>query len=194
VYLTFDDGPELSSTSAVLEILSKHQAKATFFLIAQRAREYRALVDHILREGHAIGDHSLDHRFRNYFRGYVRVRRWLEAGQTEWRDLGLDSQLVGFRPPAGMCTPPLLRAVNDLHWPVILWQKRFFDTVIPWSATRAVKSVAHLRGGEIILLHDRQAPQRVARFCRTLDQYLRAIQERGFELHALPKIPGGHRS
>lgn len=188
IFLTFDDGPEPGSTGAVLDVLERHQAKATFFLIANKARENMKMVGEILSAGHAIGDHSLDHRYRNYFRGDVGIRQWLTTGENEWKRLGLKERLVGFRPPAGICTPPLLRVTNKLGWPVILWSTRFFDAVTPWTEARALKSASEISSGSIVLLHDRQKNKRVNKFCKVLDEYVHALKARGFELAALPRL------
>jgi peptidoglycan/xylan/chitin deacetylase (PgdA/CDA1 family) len=189
IFLTFDDGPEPGSTERVLEVLDRHQVHATFFLIATKARENMRLVGEILRLRHAIGDHSLDHRYRNYFRSTAGIERWLNAGAREWQRLGLKDQIVGFRPPAGICTPPLLRAVGRLGWPVILWNARFYDAALPWTEAGALKSALSISGGSIVLLHDRQSPNRISNFCQVLERYILALKDRGFEMASLSKAP-----
>jgi peptidoglycan/xylan/chitin deacetylase (PgdA/CDA1 family) len=60
VALTFDDGPS-RWTHLVLELLREHEARATFFVIGQRAREHPELVKQIVAEGHELGSHTLTH-------------------------------------------------------------------------------------------------------------------------------------
>src|SRR5262249_31521864 len=67
LYLTFDDGPFPPCTEEVLAVLAALEAKATFFLIAERAESHPSLVKRLLDEGHAIGNHSLDHRYQPFF-------------------------------------------------------------------------------------------------------------------------------
>ena len=55
--LTFDDGPNPQYTDTVLEILDKHEAKATFFLIGSRVKLYPEYVRKIKEKGHQIGKH-----------------------------------------------------------------------------------------------------------------------------------------
>jgi peptidoglycan/xylan/chitin deacetylase (PgdA/CDA1 family) len=57
VALSFDDGPHPEFTPQVLEILKRHDAKATFFLIGERALRYPEVVARIRAEGHEIGNH-----------------------------------------------------------------------------------------------------------------------------------------
>jgi peptidoglycan/xylan/chitin deacetylase (PgdA/CDA1 family) len=58
VALTFDDGPHPVHTPQVLDILKRHNAHATFFLIGERARQHPELVARIRAEGHEIGNHT----------------------------------------------------------------------------------------------------------------------------------------
>ena len=57
VALSFDDGPDAEFTPQVLEILERDGAKATFFLIGERAKRHPELVERIRAAGHEIGNH-----------------------------------------------------------------------------------------------------------------------------------------
>lgn len=61
VALTFDDGPDLHWTPQVLEVLSKYNAKATFFLVGRQVDKYPDMVKRIVDEGHAVGNHTWSH-------------------------------------------------------------------------------------------------------------------------------------
>ena len=54
IALTIDDGPSPAHTTALLDLLDRFQARATFFLIGKRAEEYPHLVTEILARGHAV--------------------------------------------------------------------------------------------------------------------------------------------
>ena len=62
VALTFDDGPHPDTTPHLLELLAKHDAKATFFLVGKQVQTYPHLAAQISDEGHTIGVHGLHHR------------------------------------------------------------------------------------------------------------------------------------
>lgn len=59
--LTFDDGPHAEYTREILEVLAKHQIKATFFNIGIHIAAYREIVEEIAAAGHQIGNHSYYH-------------------------------------------------------------------------------------------------------------------------------------
>ncbi len=183
LYLTFDDGPDALGTPAVLELLKKLQCHATFFLIAEKAKAHPDLVQTILDEGHSIGNHSLDHRYRAFFASSSQMQSWIEDSTAIFKGMGIFP--VGFRPPAGVRTPKLHQALGRLKVPLILWNKRFFDTTLPFTAARALRSLEQTNPGSIILLHDRQRPARLLPFLKTLEIYLRAGQSKGLQFRAL---------
>ena len=63
-YLTFDDGPSLSGTAQILDILKENNVKATFFVIYDDTKEAEALYKRIVDEGHTIGIHSASHDYQ----------------------------------------------------------------------------------------------------------------------------------
>src|ERR1700756_512392 len=63
IALTFDDGPDPHVTPAVLDVLHRHGARATFFLLTEQASTHRGLIVRMLEEGHEIGLH-FDHHDR----------------------------------------------------------------------------------------------------------------------------------
>ncbi|MGD0912486.1 MAG: polysaccharide deacetylase family protein, partial [Terracidiphilus sp.] len=61
IALTFDDGPNPEWTPKLLEILARHQVRATFFMLGKFAAAQPELVRRVAAEGHLIGDHSWSH-------------------------------------------------------------------------------------------------------------------------------------
>lgn len=57
VYLTFEDGPTAAYTPQILDILAEYNAKATFFVNGWQLKGKEAIVQRIVREGHALGNH-----------------------------------------------------------------------------------------------------------------------------------------
>ena len=61
VYLTFDDGPNPNHTPEVLDILARHGARATFFVIGSLVERYPAIFQRIVAEGHTVANHTWRH-------------------------------------------------------------------------------------------------------------------------------------
>lgn len=183
IFLTFDDGPSVYGTEKVLEILDQYSAKATFFCIAQEAKNNRSLFNEIVKRGHAIGNHSLDHNFSNFFASQKILNHWIQSSHGIFRDdLGIEP--VGFRSPAGVVTPPLTRALAELNIPLIHWNRRFFDTSVPigW-----MKSFHSYEAGDILLLHDKQRPWLRNNFYKNLPRLMDQLGHKGFDFSALSK-------
>lgn len=60
VALTFDDGPG-KDTPAILDVLARHGAKATFFMVGVEVMRFREIARRVTREGHEVGNHTLTH-------------------------------------------------------------------------------------------------------------------------------------
>jgi cellulose synthase/poly-beta-1,6-N-acetylglucosamine synthase-like glycosyltransferase/peptidoglycan/xylan/chitin deacetylase (PgdA/CDA1 family)/spore germination protein YaaH len=61
IALTFDDGPDPRWTPAILDILKREQAPATFFIIGKNGQAYPDLLRRVVNEGHEIGNHTYTH-------------------------------------------------------------------------------------------------------------------------------------
>jgi peptidoglycan/xylan/chitin deacetylase (PgdA/CDA1 family) len=154
VALTFDDGPHPTWTPRVLATLAKHEAKATFFLVARKAEEHPDVVRAILDAGHAVGLHSYAHDRLFALRRERRVRADLERGIATLEKL-TGSRPTLFRPPIGHTNPIIARVADKLDLTVVGWSAAGHDGVATANAEDVVSRVRRsLRDGAIVLLHD----------------------------------------
>ena len=65
-YLTFDDGPSVN-TGEILDILKKYDIKATFFVVGRSDDNSKNLYKRIVKEGHAIGNHTYSHEYKTLY-------------------------------------------------------------------------------------------------------------------------------
>ncbi len=184
VFLSFDDGPDPDLSPRVLDLLKEYGVKATFFVIAQKAEKYPQIIQRIQREGHAIGNHSLDHHYSPFFKGPQAIYKWVDDAEKLLKKIGIHNS-VGFRPPVGIRTPELARALKKLELPLILWEQRSFDKVIKFTAKRARSLAKRTQAGDIILLHDVQREEWHDDFLLGLKTL---IEELGKKSIFLPKI------
>src|SRR5215469_8886716 len=97
--LTYDDGPNDPYTLQLLEVLKRHEVKATFFLIGRFVQQRPEIARAIVEARHAIGSHTWDHP-NLVLVGQSDLRAQLEKTQRAIFDAtGVDAQL--FRPPFG---------------------------------------------------------------------------------------------
>ncbi len=91
VYLTFDDGPS-ACTPQVLDILKKNGIHATFFVLGEEAERYPDLIKRMVKEGHAVGNHTYNHEYSQLYRSFDQF--WSQIVKTEQ----ILDNLAGIRP------------------------------------------------------------------------------------------------
>ena len=152
VALTFDDGPGLPGTPAVLDFLAARGVVANFFLIGKNAVTHPTLLQRIVEEGHLIANHSFSHQ------------PWLTLAPTRvlTADLrrcqealrGEDAPPQFFRPPYGIRTHASAAAAAKNGLTVVGWDCGGFDTTGRSLAKLTTRLRRQLQPGSIILLHD----------------------------------------
>jgi peptidoglycan-N-acetylglucosamine deacetylase len=157
--LTYDDGPNDPWTSHLLDLLARHNLRATFFLIGRFVRQRPDLVREIRGAGHLIGNHTVSHPWLAV-QSPRRVREELAGCNAALEEI-LGEPVRFFRPPHGSRRPDVLRAARELGLTPVMWNAMGYD----WRTnTTAGQVAAHLergiarnqrRGrGSNLLLHD----------------------------------------
>lgn len=184
IALTFDDGPDPEVTPRVLDLLDAQQAKATFFVVGERARRYPQLLRDLVRRGHAVENHTDMHSVHFAWYGPKRLTREIGNAQQAITD-ACGIAPVFFRAPMGFRTPFLEPVLARLGLHLASWTRRGFDTVARDTQTVVNRLTANLAGGDILLLHDGIAVIRASRSTTlaSLPGLLQCLHERG--LHSV---------
>lgn len=152
VYLSFDDGPHPEHTPQLLDLLREHHVKATFFLIGDQAARYPDLVQRIVNEGHAIGNHSMTHPRMPALPARAQIADIKAADRVLSRFNGRKRQI--FRPPNGRATMATILDSLLHRRPLVLWTTDSKDYEL--DAEQIVRRLQQElpRGGDILLFHD----------------------------------------
>jgi peptidoglycan/xylan/chitin deacetylase (PgdA/CDA1 family) len=153
IALTFDDGPDPEVTPAVLDLLERADAKATFFCIGSRAEAHPDLVSSIRVRGHGIENHTYSHPNTFAFHGPRGMMSQIVRAQEAIERSGGGRPLL-FRAPAGIQNPWLGTVVGRAGLSLVSWSRRGYDTVSRNSGRVAARLGKGLRAGDILLLHD----------------------------------------
>ncbi len=153
VSLTFDDGPDPEVTPRVLELLDRHQAKASFFCIGEKAVAFPETVKESARRGHSVENHSYGHPFAFAFYGMSGLRREVESAQAVIAGITGRAPLY-FRAPAGFRSPLLDPVLAKCRMRYVSWTRRGYDAVRR-DPVRVLQRLAHgLAAGDVLVLHD----------------------------------------
>jgi peptidoglycan/xylan/chitin deacetylase (PgdA/CDA1 family) len=185
VALTFDDGPDRDTTPSFLDLLARHDTRATFFLLGRYAAQEPALVRRMVEEGHEIGVHGWTHRCVAWvgarrlvgdLRGTTRVVERVSGRRVRW-----------YRPPYGVLTTHALVAARSAGLSTVLWS----DWGVDWRRGRTPAQVLStvaggLRPGGTVLLHDTDRTSAPGSWRTTL-----AATERLLDLLAAREVPVG---
>lgn len=153
VWVTIDDGPS-GDTLAILDVLDAHGAKATFFVVAARARERPDLVREIVRRGHGLGNHSASHPAAWFWAlGPRRMAREIADAQATLRDI-TGQPPRWFRAVVGMANPFVAAPLARLGLARVAWSARGYDAVDGDVARVVARIGRDLAPGAIVLLHE----------------------------------------
>ncbi len=154
VWLTLDDGPDPLTTRPALAALAQAGARATFFVIGEKAERHPDLVQAILDGGHQLANHTWTHPQWSF---WIYPARWIERELT--RTSALLEAATGntpalFRSPAGMKSAALAPVLARLNLHLVHWSARGLDgrdTSVLRILNRVIQG---LEPGAILLLHE----------------------------------------
>jgi peptidoglycan/xylan/chitin deacetylase (PgdA/CDA1 family) len=175
VALSFDDGPSPQFTPQVLAILAQHGAKATFFVIGERAQRSPELVRRIRDEGHEVGNHyfingtCLGHSDDDFL-GYLE--------RTE-RAAAIAGPRKLFRAPGGVASSHQLALARQRGYTTVLGSAYPHDPMHPPVRYIQWLTEKNLGPGTIVILHDGIPDPR--RTIEALPHILEAGRHRGLQ-------------
>ena len=153
--LTFDDGPSPTWTPRMLDLLARHGAHATFFLLGKKARRNGALARRIVAEGQEVGLHG-DWHFPPQLMPAATFRAELARG-TAAIAAAAGAAPRFYRAPFGVLTPGRAALVRALGLVPTLGDVYPDDPARPGAKRIVARSLARLRAGSILMLHDSSA-------------------------------------
>ena len=178
IYLSFDDGPHPQITPFVLDELGKYDAKATFFCIGKNVKENREVYNRIIKEGHAVGNHTYSHPDGWKTNNVKYLQNILDARKF------IDSRL--FRPPYGRITRRQQKKLSMLKEPfnVVMWTVLSGDFDINISGRQCYNNVVNnTKSGSVIVFHDSEKAFERMQF--TLPRILQYFSEKGYQFEKI---------
>ena len=152
VALTFDDGPG-RSTRAVLDLLDRHDARATFFMVGSEALRDPETARAVVAAGQEVGSHSMHHLDHEAVSDEEAVADMVEGAEAIAKVLGFEPPL--YRAPYGRFIPATVAEARRRGWVCVHWSALGEDW-LPEATPRSVCDlvIRDLEPGGIVLLHD----------------------------------------
>ncbi|PGM64853.1 hypothetical protein CN947_06925 [Bacillus cereus] len=187
VALTFDDGPDNHYTPQILDILSENNIPATFFVVGQQIKWFPEIAKRIVREEHALGNHSWSHP--NFTK--------LTTSQVKEEVLSTEDEIISltgnkptlFRPPYGECTEADFQMIDGLGYKLIMWSVDTLD----WTgmSSEQILSIVKrdLSPGAIILQHSiKTLPGVLDGTVKALPIIINDLLSKGYEFVTVQKL------
>jgi peptidoglycan/xylan/chitin deacetylase (PgdA/CDA1 family) len=171
IALTFDDGPHVTLTPKLLDLLAARHLKATFFVIGQNAADHPDILRRAVREGHEIGNHSWSHpNFGKMSDDAVR-RELQKTDDAIVAAIGKRPTLM--RPPYGSITAHEKKWIHDeFGYRIILWDVDPLDWKRPGPSVVTARILKETKPGSIVLSHDIHPPT-IEAMPATFDQLIK---------------------
>ncbi len=193
VALTFDDGPSPPYTDQLLDILAKHNVKATFFMIGNRIERHPETLQRAIAEGHQIGNHSYSHPVLGFCPPSY-IQREIERTDDLLRQAGVTGELVIRAPILTRFLPVawVLAKGDRTHISCNVWSWDW-TTQNPDKITETVlkKTLSSTGAGSIIVLHDGKAENKDANRSGTVkatDQIITGLKQEGYRFVRLSDV------
>ncbi|HBB34534.1 MAG TPA: polysaccharide deacetylase family protein [Cyanobacteria bacterium UBA8803] len=183
IALTFDDGPWPRTTSQVLDILKHNNIVATFFWVGQNLQAYPKIAQQVVADGHAIGNHTWHHSYRQMDRPTA-VAELDKTAELIYKTTGIRTAL--FRPPGGILTNGVADYAKQRNYTIIMWSNDPMD-YRPLSAKELVKNVIRTaKPGCIVLMHDGGGNHYET--VKALPETIQELQKLGYRFVSVPEL------
>lgn len=183
VALTVDDAPS-PVTREILDLLHRHGARATFFVLGGRVSGREEVLRRVVRDGHELGNHMMEDRPTWRLHPDALGTRMREAG----RILARFDTVRWFRPGGGWFDEDVVRTARESGYRVALGSLYPFDVWLPWPGVLANFVDRKARPGDVLVLHD--GAERGRRTLEVLARVLPALRRRGFRVVTLSELAG----
>ena len=178
VYLTFDDGPTPVVTDWTLDCLKDFKAQATFFCIGKNVVSQPYIYQRILKEKHAIGNHTFNH-----------LNGWKTDNLNYLNDVNLATKYIKsklFRPPYGRIGNKQSKLILAANFKIVMWTVLSKDYNRKISREECLKNVLNnSRNGSIVVFHDSKKAFENLQY--TLPRILEFYSEKGFCFKRIPE-------
>jgi len=190
VALTFDDGPS-EDTLQILDILKKYNIRATFFVVGRNVEKNPEIFQRIVREGHAIGNHSYSHPFM-FLKSSSTIRNQIEKTEEIVRKFS-NKEMFLWRTPYAVENPWVFSQAKKHGYTIVKWSVSGGDWRINNTDKIVKRIVKNVHNGSIINLHDARRLKKNPHCQPTIHALFKVItllEGKGYQFVMVPELLG----
>lgn len=179
VALTYDDGPSKLTTQALIDLLDKYNASATFFINGNHANDNKDLVKKVYDAGNEIGNHTLDHVWLTKMSQEERERQ-IYGNESLLKFLSGQEGRMLVRPPYGDINQSIM---DTFDLPFVMWNVDSRDWELRNAASIQDNVLSHIEDGDIIIMHDGYTTT-----IKATEEILKRLNSEGFEVVSVSEL------
>ena len=186
IYLTFDAGYENGSTEKILDILKKHQIKATFFLVGNYLEKNPDLVRRMVSEGHIVGNHTMHHYDMSKISDKETFQKELSDLEALYKEVTGEEMAKYYRPPQGIYSQDNLAMAQEMGYKTLFWSLAYVDwnnDAQPTKEQAFGKLIPRIHNGAVVLLHSTSQTN-----AEILDELLNKWKEMGYRFDTVENL------
>lgn len=186
IYLTFDAGYEAGYTPNILDVLKKHNVKATFFIVGNYLNTQPELVKRMNEEGHIVGNHTYSHPDMSKISDLESFKKEIEAVENGYKSITGTDMKKFYRPPQGKFSEENLKMAQSLGYKTVFWSLAYVDWYQdnqPAKEEAFSKLIPRIHPGAVVLLHSTSKTN-----SEILDELLTKWEEMGYSFKSLEEI------
>ncbi|SES01024.1 polysaccharide deacetylase family protein [Psychrobacillus sp. OK032] len=184
IALTFDDGPHSTYTTQILDLLAKYDAKATFFVIGERAENMPDMILKMGQEGHEIANHTYTHPYKI-------TPEKLEDELKKTNEIIHDITGIYplyYRPVGGSYDDRIINTAVENGYRVVMWS--WHQDTEDWKSPGVDKIVSTVlsgaKPGNIVLFHDAGGDR--SQTVKALEEILPKLEQQGYEFVTISEL------
>ncbi len=178
LYLTFDAGYENGFTPHILDVLKKHNVKATFFLVGNYIKTSPELVKRMVDEGHTVGNHTFTHPDMSKISDKESFEKELGQLSQLYKETVGSEMTKLYRPPQGKFSTDNLKMAQEMGYKTVFWSLAYADwdnDNQPTKEQAFSKLIPRTHNGAVVLLHSTSKTN-----SEILDELLTKWEEMGY--------------
>ncbi|MFC6983816.1 polysaccharide deacetylase family protein [Streptomyces cirratus] len=189
VNITIDDGPDPRWTPQVLDVLKRHDVKATFCMVGPQAEARPDLVEQVVAAGHRLCDHTTSHDTAMDKKPTAYQQEQILAAKRQIeRAAGGAAEVAYYRAPGGAFTPQSRRLAAENGMRPLGWNVDSKDFAKPGVAAIVATVEREMKNGPTLLFHDGggNRSQTVQALDQVLDRLAGQGRPTGFPVRTAP--------